>query len=124
MAKKRLAGSRSRPHPKAVKNLLSISDIVETLENHLGTCEVCATAEASFADATSELAVECDCFLRVVNQRGADQTLRPDWLPHQDSVKTHVSREEAVAAAKDIFRSWVKKVRQAIHQQPSTPTNL
>ncbi len=107
-----------------MKNLLSISDIVETLENQLGTCEVCATAEASFADATAELVVDCDCCLRVVNQRGADQTLRPEWLPRKDSVKTHLPREEAVAAAKDIFRSWVKKVRQAIHQQPSTPTNL
>ncbi|GDY19066.1 hypothetical protein LBMAG56_04110 [Verrucomicrobiota bacterium] len=107
-----------------MKNLLSISDIVETIENQLGTCEVCATAEAVFEDATALLVVDCDSFLRVVNQRGADETLRPEWLPHKDSVKTHVPREEAVAAAKDIFRSWVKKVRQASHQQPSTPTNV
>ena len=120
----RLASLRDHLHPQAVKNLLSISDIVETLENQLGTCEVCATAEASFADATAELAVECDSFLRVVHQQGKDETLRPEWLPRQDSVKTQVSRAEAVAAAKDIFRSWVKKVRQAAHQQTSTPTNV
>ena len=119
----RLASRRDHSHPQTVKNLLSISDIVETLENQLGTCEVCATAEASFADATAELTVECDSFLRVVHQQGKDETLRPEWLPHKDSVKTHVSREEAVAAAKDIFQSWVKKVRQASHQQTSAPTN-
>ncbi len=106
----------------AVKNLLSISDIVETLENRLGTCEVCATAEASFEEGTSSLVVSCDSFLRVVNQRGPDQVLRPEWLPRKDSVKTSVSRQEAVPAAKEIFRAWVKKVRQAAHQQPPTPT--
>lgn len=119
-----LASPRDPAHLQAVKNLLSISDIVETLENPLGTCEVCATAEASFADATAELTVECDSFLRVVHQPGKDETLRPDWLPRKDAVKTHVPREEAVAAAKDIFQSWVKKVRQASQQQPATPTNV
>ncbi len=107
-----------------MKNLLSISDIVETLENRAGTCEVCATAEARYEEAASLLVVECDCFLRVVHQRGADESSRPAWLPRKDSVKTSVAREEAVAAAKEIFRSWVKKVRQAVQQQPSTPTSV
>ena len=107
-----------------MKNILSISDIVETLENRLGTCEVCATAEARYEEAASQLIVDCDCFLRVVHQRGADENSRPEWLPRKDSVKTALSREEAVPAAKEIFRAWVKKVRQAVHQQPSTTTSV
>ena len=101
-----------------MRQLISISDIVETIQNELGTCEICATADAGFAESRSELSVTCDAFMRIVNQRGADEQRRPAWLPRVDVVKAHVPREEAAAEAKDIFRSWIKKVRTSVHQQP------
>jgi hypothetical protein len=36
------------------------------------------------------------------------------WLPPGEHVTNDLPREDAVAFAKDVFRSWARKVRKAV----------
>ncbi len=90
------------------------SEIIETLHNGDGETEVVAVIEARHDPDTEKLHVRLDAFLRAVNQRGPDQELRPDWLPHLQEAGEGVSAADSTALARELFHRWVGRVREAL----------
>ena len=92
-------------------HVISTAEIVEVLEER----EVCATAEAAFDG--SMLTVELDSFVRPVDLIHREQQVKPPWLPAGQVVRETVDHSEATAVTKDIFRSWVSRVRGSIPEK-------
>ena len=89
-------------------------NIIATEEVGTKTYEVCAKCEATFDENTSKLSVGLQAFVRQFEIQGKDEVSHPPWLPRAENVKMGVSHEEACDAAKEIFSSWVKRVRLSI----------
>jgi hypothetical protein len=51
--------------------------------------------------------------VRQVHHAGPDVCTRPEWLPRGETLREHVSVEEASEMARDIFWRWTKKVRES-----------
>ena len=60
------------------------------------------------------MSVALDAFTRRVSSGGDGAHLPQSWLPHGERVSEHLPRGEADAFVKDVFHSWVKKVRASI----------
>lgn len=97
-----------------MKRVISISEVVETLEADGGLHEVCATAEASYDEEKSVVIVQLDCFLRPADARQKLPTEPHDWLPRKCTIIEAVPRDEAPLLTREIFQTWVRKVRRTI----------
>jgi len=80
------------------------SGVLGKVEMPEGACEVCASAKANYDEEHSRLVVDLASFLRTADLPNKERQLSAPWLPHQ----------ETVDLARDIFHSWVRKVRQAM----------
>lgn len=89
-----------------------ISEILGTI--HDGSVEVCATAQAKYDGAAEQVAVTLDAFTRCVPPGGDGTHLPQPWLPAGERVCEHLDRGEADEFVKDVFQSWVKKVRASV----------
>lgn len=97
------------------------SEIIETLRDGDDEMEVCATAETQYDPSAEKISVALDSFARCVSASGNSEHLSRAWLPAAEQVTEHLSHDEATAFAKDVFQSWVRKVRTAIpHELRST----
>ena len=96
-----------------MKNILSISEVLQDLDLEDEPKELCAAAEADYDDGKSTLVIKLDAFVRQVHHAGPDVCSRPDWLPKAETLCEGVSWEEATELARDIFRRWTKKVRES-----------
>lgn len=96
-----------------MKNVISISEVVESREEAGRTTEVVATAEARFEEEKSELVTTLSAFLRPVDMQHKEQHLAASWLPRSETVREHVSAEDARLLAREIFHRWVRKVHQS-----------
>src|SRR6188768_2714388 len=94
-----------------------ISEIIETLGEGDGQTEVCATAETHYDAAAQRVSVALGSFTRCVAASGNREHQTPPWLPPAESVAEHLAPDETEAFTKDVFHSWVRKVRATI---PST----
>jgi hypothetical protein len=97
-----------------MKTILSMSEILGFVAHAESELEICATAEAHFDEARSQMEVELNSFLCPVNTRSAEQPVRPGWLPKKQTAREHVPRSEAVQLAREIFHRWVGRVRQSV----------
>lgn len=94
-----------------MKRVISISEIVAPVQVESNPCEVWASADAGYNEANAELEVELGAYLR----RSRDnKRLSANWLPPDEKVSERVDFDEASSAAKEIFESWVHRVRRAI----------
>lgn len=100
-----------------MKKAIDISEIVEAIDSPDGPAEVCATAEAEYDDSRGRVIVRAKSFVRTTDLRIAEKRWVPDWLPKDQLMEDGVSPEEAVTAAKEIFRRWVEKVRRTVPRQ-------
>jgi hypothetical protein len=99
-----------------MKTVAMLSEPVASKELKDGVYEVWVTAEAQYDDARSELQVDLDSFVRPTDIRLKDVRIDAEWLPKKGRVAEHVSSEEAHDQTKEIFESWVRKVRRHIPQ--------
>lgn len=91
---------------------MSISEILGTI--HDGHVQVCATAEASYDGATERIAIALRAFTRCPSA-SADGAHGPEpWLPADECVTEHLPRSQSDEFVKDVFQSWVKKVRTSV----------
>lgn len=97
-----------------MKKVINISEIVETVDLPEGPCEVCAGAEAEHDEMRGRLIVRAGSFVRTADLRRTEKQVAAPWLPKPEIIEEAVARGEAVTVAKDIFRSWVQKVRRSI----------
>jgi hypothetical protein len=75
---------------------------------------VCATADANYDEATHRISVKLDSYLRPVPARAGADPFREPWLPAAETVNESVSQEEGDALARDVFHSWIIRVRKAM----------
>ena len=95
---------------------MSINEILGTI--HDGSLQVCATADADYDHASEKISVRLEAFTRQSSITGDGAHLAQPWLPHGERVTEHLPHDEADEFVKDVFHSWVKKVRASI------PANL
>ena len=95
-----------------MKSLFDTIEVLGTLETARGTCELCAAANAEYNPEALKLEVKLDAFLRTTDLRSAEQRFAEAWLPKPELVRESVEQAEAVEMARDIFHSWVRKVKE------------
>lgn len=95
----------------------SFRQILDEIPTPAGLCEVVATVEGAYEDARGRMHLELDAFLRPVDLTHPERHLSADWLPHAEAVDERVPEEEAVSAARELFQSWSRRVRQALEQR-------
>jgi hypothetical protein len=91
---------------------MSISEILGTIQD--GSIQVCATADAQYDHASEKVSVALDAFTRRASASNDGAHLPQPWLPSGERVSEHLPRGEADEFVKDVFHSWVKKVRASI----------
>ena len=92
-----------------MKKVISISEIVAPIQVENDLCKVWASAEADYHE--GKLEVKLESFLR----RSSDnKRVSASWLPETETVVEHIDFEEGSPAAKEIFESWVRRVRRAV----------
>lgn len=97
-----------------MRTIASLSEPVASKDLGDGVYEVWATAESQYDDERGELLVELDSFVRPTDIRLKETRIDPDWLPKKGKVAQRVGLDEAHAEAKEVFESWVRKVRRHI----------
>jgi hypothetical protein len=95
-----------------VRNSASLSEIVGEFRTAEGIQEVRATADGNYNEDTSQLLVKLDSSLRPLT--GQSNAIQADWLPKSETIKVSISSSEAFDAVKEIFGSWVPRVRKRI----------
>lgn len=91
---------------------MSIDEILGTIED--GNLQVCASAKADYDSAAEKVSVALDAFTRQSSAAGGGTHLPQPWLPKAEQVSEHLSRNEADDFVKDVFHSWIKKVRASV----------
>ena len=91
---------------------MSISEILGTIQDR--SIHVCATADADYDHAAEKISVALDAFTRRASMTDDGAHLPQTWLPRSERVCEHLPHNEADEFVKDVFHSWVKKVRAAI----------
>ena len=75
-------------------------------------CELFAEAEAAYDEETEKLEVRLDTSLRPCGFLPTTPVPgKPGWLPSPAVQVESVSLEESLPVAKDIFQSWVRRLR-------------
>ena len=91
---------------------MSIDEILGTIED--GSLQVCATATADYDDAAGKVSVALDAFTRRATTANDGAHIPQPWLPRGERVTEHLPREEADDFVKDVFHSWVNRVRASV----------
>ena len=97
-----------------MRRVLSISEVVETLATPSGAVEVLATGDAGYDEESALMEMRLDSQFRPVETKADDRAPLPARLPQRDTVKIRLDWLEALPAARDIFRDWVKRVHQSV----------
>ena len=91
---------------------MSINEILGTI--HDGTVQVCATADAAYDHAAQRVSVALNAFTRLASIPGGGAHLPQPWLPTAARVTEHLPHSEVEEFVKDVFGTWIKKLRAAI----------
>ena len=97
-----------------METTIDISEIVETIAENDGEIEICATAAASYDNSQGLVTAALGCFSRRVAANGSGGKKPRPWLPSPQVVAEHLSQSDASGFAKDVFSSWVRKIRSSI----------
>ena len=106
-----------------MNEILETREILGTLNLREGECELVASATAEYSEGSGNLLVRLEA---AVHRRGSHSQGDPivaNWLPKNQSASEFVSIEEASEVAHEIFRTWVRKVRESapnLHQPSFT----
>ena len=111
LASKKL--SPQRCFYQKMKTILSTSEIIGFVAQDENELEICAIAQASFDEGKSQMVVKLDSFVRPVDNHSPQKPGCPCWLPKKQTAREIVPRSEALELARDIFHSWVGRVRQS-----------
>ena len=96
-----------------MKRVIDTSEILGTIDFKGGEWEICAVAEAGYDSVNQKLNVKLDVFLRFHGVTAKEIKERPEWLPHPKIISEPVSIGGASEVARDIFHTWVRKIRAA-----------
>jgi hypothetical protein len=96
-----------------MKRVIDSSEVLGMVNTADGVCEICATADASYDEASGKLIVDLDSWLRKTDIRVKEQHIKTDWLPQPEKISESVGPDEMHELAREIFHRWVRKVREA-----------
>lgn len=103
-----------------------ISHILDTISN-IGIADfngermdVCSETKSSYDTSQNELIVHLDSFLRHSDPAFHNQRINTPWLPKKQVIREHVSIHDAGDMARDIAKSWRKRISLCI-PQPDLP---
>lgn len=97
-----------------MRRVLSISEVVQTLATPSGSVEVLATGDAGYDEDRAQMEMRLDSQFRPVEAKSDGRWPLPARLPQRDTVKVSLEWQEALPAARDIFRDWAKRVHQSV----------
>jgi hypothetical protein len=103
-----------RPPLASMGTAITITEVLGTI--HDGTVEVCATAAAEYDPAAEKVSVTLDAFARHLPLSRNGRHFIEEWMPRDELVSEHLPREHANAFTRDIFQTWVRKVRASVPQ--------
>jgi hypothetical protein len=104
-----------------MKRIIDTLEVVGNVELPDGTWELCATACADYVEEKGQLIVRLDSFVRTASLSMKERKARPGWLLKPETVTESGKPEETLDIARDIFRGWVRRVRNAT---PSLHTSI
>jgi hypothetical protein len=96
-----------------MNSILNTTEIIGTVELPQGDFEVCASADASYDQKGNSLVVRLDANLRPCAKSDNAADGQAIWLPKKQFVTEHVAIDEAGEVARDIFKRWVRKIRES-----------
>ncbi len=99
-----------------MKRVIDTSEVLGTVEQPEGLCELCASADAGFEDDSGVLEVRLEAHLRPSGFLAKERHFHTAWLPLNEKIRESCSREESREMAREIFHRWVCKVRQSAPQ--------
>lgn len=94
-----------------MKRVIDSTEVLGTVETSTGACSLCAAANAKFDDSAGKLVVVLRAFLRPVEP--SQKLPVVDWLPGDETVSVNVGFPDAWEAAKEVFKRWVRRVRES-----------
>jgi len=71
-------------------------------------------ADAEYDHAAQRVSVALNAFTRLASILGGGAHLRQPWLPATARVTEHLPHTEVDEFLKDVFGTWIKKLRDAI----------
>ena len=93
--------------------LIYFKEMVARVECKGTTFDVYATADGSFDEKKSQFILELDCFANSEKSSDQEKLVLPLTLPSPETVRETMDRDEAIEAAKEIFESWVRRIRKS-----------
>ena len=101
---------------------ISLGELIEKLPLRLASeasaealGELHATLSAQYEKESGEVVAELDCYVCPDDaSHMMEEHLRPDWLPGKQVVRAGGEAGETSEIARDIFHSWVRKVRDSV----------
>lgn len=97
-----------------MNEILQTREILGTVALPGGECELVASAAAEYHEAEGRMLVTLRASLEPRQAHGkANRAIVAEWLPKNQTVSESVSIDEAGEAAREIFRRWARKVREA-----------
>lgn len=96
----------------SMESSIFISEIIGTI--HDDEVEVCATADAAYDRSAQKVVVTLAALARRITAHGHGELVPEPWMPVGEKVTEHLPIEEVDSFAKDVFHSWVKKVRASV----------
>ena len=97
-----------------MRRVLSISEVVETLATPSGAVEVLATGDAGYDEDRATMEMRLDSQFRPAAAKSDGREPLLARLPRRDTVRVGLDWQEALPAARDIFRDWAKRVHQSV----------
>jgi hypothetical protein len=108
-----------------MKRVIDTTETLGPVATPEGGLEVCAAADARYDEDSAQLQVKLNAFLRSTDLRAKEQQFVADWLPKPETVVESVGPDETAEVARDVFRRWVRKVREArppvVHRRKKLP---
>lgn len=104
-----------------MKKVVDISELVNVTQGKKGRREVHASATANYEEGDQTLVVELKCWATLHRHGQGEKKVRLPSLPQDQIVKERVDSEEVFDAAKEIFRSWIRRVLKSLAGTESTP---
>lgn len=105
-----MAGPDRPPHT-AMGSSISVEEILGTI--HDGTMHVCAIADGDYDHSTGRISIALEAFTRSSAPTDGAHIPQP-WLPKGERVTEHLPYDEADEFVKDVFQSWLEKIRASI----------
>ena len=94
-----------------MKRVIDTTEVLGIVEMEGREAEVCAEAEAVYDPEKSAVITHLRAFLRPVATSNGGGVSQAVWLPKPQTITEKVPLEEAGEAAREIFKSWVQRLR-------------